>query len=253
MTGPTGSGKSTTLAVDGRHREPRAAGAHHDRRGPDRVPAQAQELRREPARGRGRHALRSRRPSSTSCVRTPTSSSSARCVTSRRSRPRSPPPRPGTSSSPRCTRRTRRRRSTASSTCSRRTSSSRCGCSSPTTLQGVVTQQLLQTVDGQGRAVVAVEVLIARPAIRNLIREGKVHQIYSIMQAGGRFGMQTMDQSLAHLVKAGRDQPAARVRTLPRPRGAPPPDRRRRRRRYDGGRGRRRDAGRDVDGRRAAA
>jgi twitching motility protein PilT len=72
-----------------------------------------------------------------------------------------------------------------------------------TTLQGVVTQQLLQTSDGHGR-VVAVEVLICTPAVRNLIREGKVHQIYSIMQAGGRFGMQTMDQSLANLVKAGQ-------------------------------------------------
>ena len=46
--------------------------------------------------------------------------------------------------------------------------------------------------------------LIATPAVRNLIREGKVHQIYSSMQAGGKFGMQTMDQSLADLVKLGR-------------------------------------------------
>ena len=51
---------------------------------------------------------------------------------------------------------------------------------------------------------VACEVLIATPAIRNLIREGKVHQIYSSMQAGGRFGMQTMDMSLAQHVKSGR-------------------------------------------------
>ena len=72
-----------------------------------------------------------------------------------------------------------------------------------TTLQGVVTQQLLQTADGRSRAV-ACEVLICTPAVRNLIREGKVHQIYSIMQAGGRFGMQTMDQALANLVKEGR-------------------------------------------------
>jgi len=72
-----------------------------------------------------------------------------------------------------------------------------------TTLQGVVTQQLLQTTDGQGR-VVAAEVLVTTPAIRNLIREGKVHQIYSAMQAGGRFGMQTMDMSIAAHVKAGR-------------------------------------------------
>ena len=72
-----------------------------------------------------------------------------------------------------------------------------------TTLQGVVTQQLIPTSDGQGRAV-ACEVLVTTPAVRNLIREGKVHQIYSSMQAGGRYGMQTMDMSLAQHVKAGR-------------------------------------------------
>jgi twitching motility protein PilT len=47
-------------------------------------------------------------------------------------------------------------------------------------------------------------VLVTTPAVRNLIREGKVHQIYSSMQAGGRYGMQTMDMSLAQHVKAGR-------------------------------------------------
>jgi twitching motility protein PilT len=47
-------------------------------------------------------------------------------------------------------------------------------------------------------------VMVATPGIRNLIREGKVHQIYSAMQAGGRYGMQTMDMSLASHVKAGR-------------------------------------------------
>ncbi|MDP9342463.1 MAG: type IV pilus twitching motility protein PilT [Actinomycetota bacterium] len=71
-----------------------------------------------------------------------------------------------------------------------------------TSLQAVVTQQLLQTVDGQAR-VAACEILIATPAVRNLIREGKVHQIYSVMQAGGRFGMRTMDASLADQVRAG--------------------------------------------------
>jgi twitching motility protein PilT len=70
-------------------------------------------------------------------------------------------------------------------------------------LQAVVTQQLVPTKAKTGRAV-AVEVLIATPAIRNLVREGKTHQIYSSMQAGGKFGMQTMDQSLAELVKAGK-------------------------------------------------
>jgi twitching motility protein PilT len=71
------------------------------------------------------------------------------------------------------------------------------------TLQGIVTQQLLATVDGRGRAASA-EVLIATPAVRNLIREAKIHQIYSLMQAGGKFGMQTMDASLAQLVRAGK-------------------------------------------------
>jgi twitching motility protein PilT len=72
-----------------------------------------------------------------------------------------------------------------------------------TTLMGVVTQQLLQTWDGRGRTVAA-EVMIATPAIRNLIREAKVHQIYSAMQAGGRYGMRTMDQALAALVISGK-------------------------------------------------
>src|SRR6266508_3143906 len=72
-----------------------------------------------------------------------------------------------------------------------------------TTLQGVVTQQLLQTIDGKGR-VVAEEILVVTPAVRNLIREAKVHQIYSAMQAGGRFGMRTMDHSLAVLVREGK-------------------------------------------------
>jgi twitching motility protein PilT len=67
-------------------------------------------------------------------------------------------------------------------------------------LQGIVTQQLLPTADGQGRTV-AVEVLVPTPAVRNLIREGKTHQIYSTLQTGNQFGMQTMDSALAQLVR----------------------------------------------------
>jgi twitching motility protein PilT len=62
---------------------------------------------------------------------------------------------------------------------------------------------LARTTDGEGRAV-ATEVLVATPAVRNLIREGKTHQIYSAMQAGAKHGMHTMDQHLADLVKTGR-------------------------------------------------
>jgi twitching motility protein PilT len=70
-------------------------------------------------------------------------------------------------------------------------------------IQGVVCQTLCKRADGPGR-VVATEVLLATPAIRNLIREGKTHQIYSSMQAGAKQGMHTMDQHLAELVKAGK-------------------------------------------------
>ncbi|MCI2239004.1 type IV pilus twitching motility protein PilT [Kineococcus sp. TRM81007] len=67
-------------------------------------------------------------------------------------------------------------------------------------LQGVVCQTLCKRADGRGR-VVATEVLVATPAIRNLIREGKTHQIGSAMQAGAQFGMHTLDQHLAELVR----------------------------------------------------
>jgi twitching motility protein PilT len=70
-------------------------------------------------------------------------------------------------------------------------------------LQGIVTQQLVPTSDGAGR-VAACEVLLATPAIRNLIREGKTHQIYSSLQTGAQLGMQTMDAALATLVRQGK-------------------------------------------------
>src|SRR3712207_1185068 len=66
------------------------------------------------------------------------------------------------------------------------------------TLQGIVTQALLPTVGGRGR-VAALEILLPDDATRNLIRQGKVEQIYTIMQTGTQKGMQTMEQSLAEL------------------------------------------------------
>jgi len=67
------------------------------------------------------------------------------------------------------------------------------------TLQGVVTQTLVPTADGRGRTA-ALEILIPDDAVRNLIRQGKIEQIYSGMQTGTSSGMQTMEQSLATLV-----------------------------------------------------
>jgi twitching motility protein PilT len=66
-------------------------------------------------------------------------------------------------------------------------------------IEGIVCQTLLPKMNGAGR-VVAMEVLVPTPGIRNLIREDKVHQIYSAMQTGQeKLGMQTMNQSLATL------------------------------------------------------
>ncbi len=67
-------------------------------------------------------------------------------------------------------------------------------------LRAVISQTLLKTKDGQGR-VAAYEILIGTPAIRNLIRENKVAQMYSSLQTGQQFGMQTLDQCLLELVK----------------------------------------------------
>jgi twitching motility protein PilT len=69
-------------------------------------------------------------------------------------------------------------------------------------LQGVITQALLPTADGMGR-VPALEVLLPDDAVRNLIRQGKVEQIYSVMQTNTSRGMQTMEQSLADLIQRG--------------------------------------------------
>ena len=69
-------------------------------------------------------------------------------------------------------------------------------------LMGIFTQQLVPVMDGNGR-IPACEVLIPTPAVRNLIREAKTHQIYSVIQTGSQYGMQTMDAALADLVKRG--------------------------------------------------
>jgi twitching motility protein PilT len=70
------------------------------------------------------------------------------------------------------------------------------------TLQGVVTQTLLPTVDGRGR-VAALEILLPDDAVRNLIRQAKVEQIYSVMQTNTGRGMQTLEQALVDLVSRG--------------------------------------------------
>ncbi|WP_027719303.1 type IV pilus twitching motility protein PilT [Desulfovirgula thermocuniculi] len=80
-------------------------------------------------------------------------------------------------------------------------------------LEGIIAQQLLPRKDRPGR-VVALEILVATPAIRNLIREGKTHQIISHLQTGARYGMQTLDMALRGLVREGivsREEALARA------------------------------------------
>ena len=71
-----------------------------------------------------------------------------------------------------------------------------------TVCEGVISQQLLQTIDGRKR-VAALEVMVATPAIRNLIRENKTYQIPNMIQTGSKFGMQSMDQELVNLYRQG--------------------------------------------------
>ena len=70
-------------------------------------------------------------------------------------------------------------------------------------LEAVVSQQLLSRRAGKGR-IAALEIMISTPAIRNLVREGKAHMLTGVIQTGTRYGMQTMDQGLADLYRAGR-------------------------------------------------
>jgi twitching motility protein PilT len=84
-------------------------------------------------------------------------------------------------------------------------------------LEGIITQTLLPKIGGKGRAMAA-EILVVTPAIRALIRDDKIHQIYSMMQSGKKFGMQTMNDALYNLymsktvaldeiLRASHDQP----------------------------------------------
>jgi twitching motility protein PilT len=74
-------------------------------------------------------------------------------------------------------------------------------------IRAVISQTLLKTKDGSGR-VAAHEIMIGTPAIRNLIRENKIAQMYSAIQTGRQIGMQTLDQNLQELVSRNIVAPA---------------------------------------------
>ena len=203
VTGPTGSGKSTTLAslidqvnrtrrdhimtvedpIEFLHRAQERAWSTSARWARTRTLRQRPRARAAPG-PRHHPGRRDARP---------------RDDLGRADRRRDRPPR---ASRP-CTRRTPRRRSTASSTSSRRTSSSRSAPSWPVRCRAWSARRCA------GRRTAAAGSSRPRswsttPAIRNLIREGKTHQIYSAMQAGAQHGMHTLDQHLAELVRTGR-------------------------------------------------
>jgi len=83
-------------------------------------------------------------------------------------------------------------------------------------LEAVIAQKLLQTKDKKGR-IPALEIMIATTAIRNLIREDRIYQIPSVMQAGGVEGMQTLDQDLQRLVSQGKIQRRAAAQIAENP------------------------------------
>ena len=91
-------------------------------------------------------------------------------------------------------------------------------------LEGVITQTLLPKARGRGR-VMACEIMVATPAIRALIRDDKIHQIYSAMQSGKKHGMQTMNDALYQLYTNRRSRPGGVRAGVARPEGVPPDDR----------------------------
>jgi twitching motility protein PilT len=79
-------------------------------------------------------------------------------------------------------------------------------------LLAVLAQRLVPRLDGTGRIAV-IEVMVANNAIRNLIREGKTHQMLTVMQTGSEHGMQTMEQASQALVQSGLISPAEAAKT----------------------------------------
>ena len=184
VTGPTGSGKSTTLAAMLDLINDDAPRAHPHDRGPDRVPAPAQEVHRQPARaGRRRAELRAR-PEGRAAPgpgRDPRRRDARpRDDLDRADRGRDRPPRlrHAAHAGHGADRRPHRRRVPA------RRSSSRCACSCRWRSRASSPSSCCRRPTARA-ACVATEVLVPTPAVRNLIREGKTHQIYSALQTGG--------------------------------------------------------------------
>jgi len=162
VTGPTGSGKSTTLAAMIDYKNDNEYG-HPDCRGPDRIRPPEQEMPGQPARGAPRHPGLQRGPA----LRPARGSGHHPGRRAARSRDHPPGADRGRDRS----------------------------------LRAVISQTLLKKIGG-GR-IAAHEIMIGTPAIRNLIREDKIAQMYSAIQTGQGLGMQTLDQNLKALLAKG--------------------------------------------------
>ena len=215
LAGVTGSRQEHHHRLDARlHQRPRAA-AHPHRRGPDRVHLHRQEGVHQPARDRpGRHATGTRR-SRTPCARTPTSSSSASCATSTPSRPPSTPPRPATWCSAPSTPPAPPPRSTASSTCSRRTSTAPSARRWPTTSRPSSPRSCVKGLK-KGR-VPTNEIMIVNPTIRKLISEGEDNKLPDAIRIGYQEGMVDFTENLRQLVERGDIDKATALEVAPDP------------------------------------
>ena len=170
---------------DDRPHQRDALGAHHDDRGPDRVPAPRQPVDRQPARDRRRHAVVRARAAQRAAPGPRRHPGRRNARLSRRSRRRCSPPRPATWCSRRCTRSTRPRRSTASSRCSRRTSRSRSACSWPAVLKAVDLAAPDAARRRQRAARRRSKCMIATAFIRDcIVDKDKTHLIHGAIAAG---------------------------------------------------------------------
>ena len=196
VTGPTGSGKSTTWPDHGAHHQKMTG--QSSRRGPHRIRLRIQEEHLPPARGRAKHQELQRRPQSalrqdpdvgelrdleTIALAITAAETGHLCFGTLHTHD-------------------------APSTIDRIIDvfpphqQSQIRVQLAVVLQAVVSQILVPRKDGDGR-VAAREIMIMTPAISNLIREGKTHMIYGAIDTGAKFGMVPMDKSLAEMVRMG--------------------------------------------------
>ena len=203
VTGPTGSGKSTTLCalVDLVNR----SRSDHVITIEDPIefvhPNKACIITQRQV---GVTPSRSSRRSAPPCARTPTSFSWAKCAIWRRCRSPLKPPRPGTWCLARCIRRPPRAQSTASSINFRRTARSRFASCLPSRSR---VSSHRRSARRSVADVAAREVLLSMPSVTNLIREAKTFQINSVIQTSKRLGMVTLNDALIHYVDAGQVEP----------------------------------------------